>query len=55
MNFDSTKDKKRHNFAFPEKTDKLLRKIAGETGLKLTTVVVQAIDEFAKKKGGSND
>ena len=55
MNFDSTKDKKRHNFAFPEKTDKILRKIARETGLKLTTIVVQAIDEFAKKKEVKHD
>jgi transcription antitermination factor NusA-like protein len=42
---------KRHNFAFTERTDCLLRKIQEETELNFTVIIKQAIELLAKEKG----
>lgn len=46
---------KRHNFAFDEATDSLLRKCADETDTLITTVVKRGIELFAEKKGVKNE
>lgn len=50
------KEKKtnRHNFAFSDKTDALLRKITQETDIPMTTIIERGIELFAEKKGVSN-
>jgi len=51
------KEKKtnRHNFAFTDKTDALLRKINQETDIPMTIIIERGIELFAEKKGIKND
>jgi len=41
----------RFNFALPDKTAKLILKIAEETDLSYTAIVKRAVDLLAKEKG----
>ena len=42
-----------HTFAFDEKTDELIKKLAKELDMKKVTVIERALEIFADKKGVS--
>jgi hypothetical protein len=48
---DKKKKTNRHNFAFDDRIDSLLRKIAKETDIQMTVIIERGIEMFAEKKG----